>query len=97
MKCSNWMNFEAIRETIKKRWENSPEDSPEYDLTDSNLIRNCIICDFGGSGTGSPVIDELAKLVDDRMVGIQRIVKALSGEPLKRACFKELKKGANNA
>jgi len=89
VKCANWMDFEAIRTTVKKRWEHNPEDAPEYDLSDQNLIRNCIICDFGGSGTGSSVIDELAKLVDNRMVGIQKMAKKLSGEPLKRACFKE--------
>jgi len=92
MECSNWMNFEAIRSTIKEHQDKygNPKEPPFYDLSDFNLTRNCIICDFGGSG--SPVIDQLARLLDESGAKIQEEVKRLSGKPLKRVCFKEAKK-----
>ena len=79
---------EAIRTTVKKRWEHNPEDSPEYDLTDTNLIRNCVICDFGGSG--NPVMDSIARMLDEGGE-LQETVRKLSGESLKRACFRGIK------
>ena len=104
MRCANYMNFEAIRESVKKheeRWgSRDPKDRIPYDLGESNLIRNCLICDFGG--TGSATLDGIARVVSDqgirlseslpesvRIIAIQDKIKQLSGEPMKRICFKE--------
>ena len=90
MRCANYMDFEAIRRTVKEHHEKcGPRGEPmSYNLSDVNLIKNCTICDFGG--TGLPVIDGVAKVLEERAVALQETVKRLTGEPLKRVCFKEL-------
>jgi len=91
MKCANYMNKEAIRETVKQHWEKwGPRDEPmSYDLTELNLVHLCLICDFGG--TGSPVLNQVVRVLDAGTIGIQETIKQMTGEPLKRVCFKELK------
>ena len=101
MKCANYMDFEAIREAVKKHEEQwgprDPKDRIPYDLSESNLTRVCIVCDFGG--TGSPVLDGAARVMSENLpgsvsiVGVQEMVKKLTGEPMKRVCFKELGSG----
>ena len=90
MKCANYMNMDAIRMTVKQHHEEwGPRDEPmSYDLSDLNLVRLCSVCDFGG--TGSPVLDQVVCVLDEEAVGIQKLIKRLTGEPLKRVCFKEL-------
>jgi hypothetical protein len=85
------MNLDAIRETVKQHQERygNPGERPFYDLSDLNLARNCSICDFGG--TGSPLIDQVVRALEEGSIKLQEEIKRLSGEPLKRVCFKELK------
>lgn len=93
MRCANYMNLDAIRETVKqhqKRYGN-PGEPPFYDLSDFNLNRNCLICDFGG--TGSLLLDQVLCVLEEDSIKLQENIKRLSGEPLKRVCFKELKEG----
>ena len=91
MRCANYMNFDAIRDTVKQHEERygNPGEPPFYDLSDLNLTRNCAICDFGG--TGSPALDQVVRVLEEDSIKLQENIKRLSGEPLKRACFKELK------
>ncbi len=90
VKCVNYMNFDGIRETVAEheRLCGPPDESISYDLSDMNMVRNCSICDFGG--TGSKTIDEIIKIFDDFIVKLQEEVKRLTGEPMKRVCFKEM-------
>ena len=90
MKCANYLNIEAIRETVEQHWKEwGPHDEPmPYDLTELNLVRQCSICDFGG--TGSPVLDQIVRVLDERSVAVQDTIKKATGESLKRVCFKEL-------
>jgi len=91
MKCANYMNLDAIRETVKQHQKQygNPGEPPFYDLSDFNLTRNCSICDFGG--TGSPRIDQVVRALEEGSIKLQEEIKRLSGKPLKRVCFKELK------
>lgn len=93
MECANYMSFEAIREAVRKYQEEwgprDPEDRIPYDLSELNLIRQCAICNFGG--TGSPVIDQIVNVLDADTAKLQETIKRMTGEPLKRICFKELK------
>lgn len=90
MKCANYMDFAAIRETVRKHHEEwGPPDEPmSYDLSTHNLVRICSICDFGG--TGSPSLNQVVRVLESDTVGIQDTIRKLTGEPLKRVCFKEL-------
>jgi len=90
MKCANYMNLEAIRETVKQHWEKwGPRDEPmSYDLTEFNLVRQCSVCDFGG--TGSPALNQVVRALDEGSVRLQSMIKRLTGEPLRRVCFKML-------
>lgn len=89
MNCANYMDPKAVRETVRQHQERygNPEEPQFYDLSDFNVIRNCSICDFGG--TGSPIIDSLMRIFNSESVTIQQAIKTLTGEPLKRVCFKE--------
>jgi hypothetical protein len=91
MKCANYMNLDAARETVRQHQERygNPGEPPFYDLSDFNLTKNCSICDFGG--TGSPLIDQVIGVLEQDSIKLQETIKRLSGEPLKRVCFKELK------
>ena len=99
MKCANYMDFKAIRETVKnheEKWgSRNPEDRVPYDLSDLNLTHQCLICDFGG--TGSTTIDNLVRVASENLAGAVRIlaiqekIKELTGKPMKRLCFKEMK------
>ena len=91
MKCANYLNLDVIRETVKQYQERfgNPGERPFYNLSDVNLTKNCSICDFGG--TGSPVIDQMVRVLEEGSIKLQEEIKRLSGEPLKRVCFKELK------
>lgn len=91
MRCANYMNFDAIRETVKQHQERygNPGEPPFYDLSDRNLTKSCAICDFGG--TGSPLLDQMVRVLEEDSIKLQEEIKRLSGEPLKRVCFKELK------
>ena len=89
-KCANWMNTDAIRETVRQhqeKWGSGDTDDIPYDLSDVNIVRNCSLCDFGG--TGSPFFDQVARVLDEQTTRLQDFVKQVSGSPMKRLCFKE--------
>lgn len=90
MKCANYMNFEAIRETVREHHEKwgPPGESMSYNLSDFNLTRLCSVCDFGG--TGSATLDQIARIFDEGAISVQNTIRNLTGEPLRRVCFKEL-------
>ena len=89
-KCANYMNSEGARETVAEhlRYYGPPDEPEPYDLSEMNITRNCCVCDFGG--TGSKLLDGYMRLIDDTTIQLQETVKELTGEFLKRVCFKEL-------
>ena len=91
MKCANYMNLDGIRKTVQQHQDRygNPGEPSFYDLSDHNLTKNCSICDFGG--TGSPLLDQVVRLLEEDSSKLQEEIKRLSGQPLKRVCFNELR------
>ena len=47
--CQNWMNYEAIRETVadyEKKWGAPDGSTGGDDLSDFNITRNCAECNM---------------------------------------------------
>lgn len=91
IKCANFMNPEGVRETVEEHqrmWGN-PDDPIRYDLSEFNITRNCSMCPFGIPKV-SLIMETVAAATGDMGALVQQQVKKLSGEPLKRVCFKEL-------
>ena len=91
IKCANFMDPEGIRKTVEEHWRTwGPRDEPmSYDLSEMNITRNCSMCPFGIPKV-SAIMETLGAATGDMGALVQQKVKSLTGEPLKRVCFKEL-------
>jgi hypothetical protein len=92
IKCANFIDPAGARQTAEeyhRRWGAPGEPCP-YDLSDANLLRQCGICPFGIPKV-SEVMEAVGVATGDLGARLQQDVKRLTGEPLKRVCFKELK------
>ena len=96
LKCANFMNPEGARKTVEEyqvKW--GPRDElSQYDLSKENLARLCTMCPFGIAKV-SELMETVAAAAGDMGARLQQDVKRLTGEPLKRVCFKELTKEAS--
>lgn len=83
--CVNWLRFDAIRETVaenEKRY-GTPDDSIEYDLSEANLIRNCMECNMRPKLTPNiETLSQIAGLFKDP------IIAKLESVGMKRKCYK---------
>src|SRR4030042_3561044 len=84
MNCANYMDPKAVRETVRQHQERygNPEEPQFYDLSDLNVIKNCSICDFGG--TGSPIIDLLMRIFNSDSVTFFATLLFFFGQCLER-------------
>lgn len=92
IKCANFMNPEGVRTTVKayqEKWGH-PEEPQTYDLTDENIARNCSMCDYGLPKL-SAITQAVGLVAGDITAEFQQEVKRLTGEHLKRLCFKDAK------
>jgi hypothetical protein len=96
LKCANFMDPEGIRKTVEEyhRMWGPRNESMSYNLSETNIARNCSMCPFGISKV-SAIVETVAAAIGDTGALLQQEVKRLTGEPLKRVCFKELTKEAS--
>jgi len=86
------MNPEAARATVEehhKKW-GSPGEPINDDLSRENLMRNGAMCPFGYTPL-SAIVEAIAAATGDLTALLQQDVKKMTGEPLKRVCFREVK------
>lgn len=77
MSCLNFMNFNAIRDQVGT----SDVDDNIYDLSDTNLMKNCLTCNMRPE-----LPKELAIIAE---FTVDPIVTQLEKTGMKRKCYKD--------
>ena len=91
IRCANFLNLEARKETVKEYEKHNcdPNDKIHYNIIDNNI---CMECEFG--------IEDIARILQvvksasgDLGARLAIDVRNMTGKPIQRVCFKEHKNG----
>jgi len=90
--CANFMNLEAIKETVRKYEETwGAPGEPYTEVSLEQMVANCSMCDFGIEKI-SQISETVMAAAGDMTAKLQQDVRHLTGEPLKRKCYKPVEK-----
>ncbi|KKN35025.1 hypothetical protein LCGC14_0787740 [marine sediment metagenome] len=92
VKCANYMYLEGMQQTVKEyeaMWGHP--DEPPSEITLKHMMENCSMCDYGDVEF-SALSQAILGPAGDLTVKVQQEVKRMTGEPLKRKCYKEPEK-----
>lgn len=89
IRCANFMNLEAMRETVATHDSRfGAHDEPPTVVADTQV---CVRC-FYGWEQGASILHALGVATDDLFSRFEDSVIKMTGNPVKRKCFKEVGK-----
>ena len=90
-KCGNFMFLNSMNATVQEHdamWGHP--DEPTDEITFMQMLRICNMCDFGDPEL-SALTQVIMEAAGDIVVKVQKEVIRLTGKPMKRKCYKEVK------